>query len=82
MELIHNLEPLPREAFGGVVTCVDFGGNLDSWSISEVVAHAGKYSYAYAGASVSTGSTPGSVVRETDVEGARLVGVATGKTRP
>jgi len=65
MQIIHELEPIPRGLYAGAVGYVDFAGNLDFCiAIRTVIMSKGK-AYVQAGAGIVTDSNPTAEYEET-----------------
>jgi anthranilate synthase component 1 len=65
MQIIHELEPIPRGLYAGAVGYVDFAGNLDFCiAIRTIIMSKGK-AYAQAGAGVVIDSNPTAEYEET-----------------
>jgi anthranilate synthase component 1 len=66
MQIIEELEPTRRGAYGGAVLYADFAGNLDSCITIRTMFMHGKRAYLQAGAGIVADSDPAKEFEETE----------------
>jgi anthranilate synthase component I len=73
MQLIDELEPVPRGLYGGALGYVDFGGNLDFCIAIRTLVIAGGRATLQAGAGIVADSEPAAERRETEAKAGALL---------
>jgi anthranilate synthase component 1 len=73
MEIIDELEPLPRGLYGGAVGYMDLRGNLDFCITIRTLLLRGGRAVLQAGAGIVADSDPEAEQRETEAKAAALV---------
>lgn len=73
MEIIHELEPTPRESYAGCVLYIGFDGNIDSCITIRTISLRGKKAYVQAGAGIVADSKPELEWKETQNKAKALI---------